>query len=49
MIKRIYRVLRGGSWYDDPGPLRASSRGRCGPDYRLIHSGFRLVVRIKDE
>lgn len=37
------RVLRGGSWVDDPGVLRSALRYRDGPDYRFSNIGFRLA------
>ena len=35
--------LRGGSWYDGPGRVRAAFRSGNFPDYRLYHNGFRLA------
>jgi formylglycine-generating enzyme required for sulfatase activity len=35
--------LRGGSWYDGPGRVRAAFRSGNFPDYRLYHIGFRLA------
>lgn len=49
MIERIYREVRGGSWYHYPDLLRASLRLRLAPVKRGNGLGFRLVVRIKDE
>lgn len=37
------RVLRGGSWYDDPQFLRARFRGRFNRGYRLSYVGFRVA------
>ena len=37
------RVLRGGSWYDSPGGVRASVRGRDYPGSRYSGIGFRVV------
>jgi formylglycine-generating enzyme required for sulfatase activity len=39
-----YRVLRGGSWYDDAGGCRVSNRSYSFPDYRYDDVGFRLAV-----
>ena len=39
----IGRVLRGGSWYDDPREVRASTRVRLYPSGGSNDSGFRLV------
>ena len=39
--KGEYRVLRGGSWCDDPGLARASFRGNVQPDGRNGDFGFR--------
>jgi formylglycine-generating enzyme required for sulfatase activity len=36
------RVLRGGSWYSNPLYLRAASRGRGTPDFRVDYLGFRV-------
>ena len=38
------RVLRGGSFGDDPGYLRAAVRGHFHPDGRLDFVGFRVVL-----
>ena len=37
------RVLRGGSWYFDPGDLRSSDRGKISGDYRSNFLGFRVA------
>jgi formylglycine-generating enzyme required for sulfatase activity len=37
------RVLRGGSWYDNPRLLRSASRDWGTPDYRVDVTGFRLA------
>jgi formylglycine-generating enzyme required for sulfatase activity len=37
------RVLRGGSWVDGPGNLRAASRFKYRSDYRDFDSGFRVA------
>ena len=42
------RVLRGGSWYDDPGSLRSSLRNWNFAVYRGGLLGFRLVQDIKE-
>ncbi len=36
-------VLRGGSWSDFPGDLRAAYRSRSTPDNRFFNFGFRVV------
>ena len=38
---KTQRVVRGGSWGNDPRGLRASYRYRGTPDYRLGLDGFR--------
>ncbi len=40
----LYRVLRGGSWFDDPLNCRVSERYRGISDLRDSHIGFRLVL-----
>ena len=37
------RVLRGGSWFDNPNGLRSANRGNDLPDYRNSDIGFRLA------
>jgi formylglycine-generating enzyme required for sulfatase activity len=37
------RVIRGGSWYDQPRHLRAANRLRLTPGYRDFFLGFRLA------
>ena len=37
------RVIRGGSWGDDPADLRSANRHGCDPDARSDGLGFRLV------
>jgi formylglycine-generating enzyme required for sulfatase activity len=39
-----YRVIRGGSWYDDVGYCRSGYRGRYLPDDQDIFIGFRLAL-----
>ena len=38
------RVLRGGSWYNQAGIVRADFRGYLVPAYRNFYYGFRLVL-----
>ncbi|MCX5639460.1 MAG: formylglycine-generating enzyme family protein, partial [Planctomycetota bacterium] len=38
-----YRVLRGGSWYDDTGFVRSSYRYNITPDYTNYNFGFRVA------
>lgn len=42
----MIRVLRGGSWYNNPYLLRASARLTNEPDFRYLNLGFRLVCVI---
>jgi formylglycine-generating enzyme required for sulfatase activity len=42
-VKRVYRVLRGGSWYGNPRNCRSAYRSRNYPDYRNDYRGFRVV------
>ena len=37
------RVVRGGSWYDNPGNARVASRVRIEPTIRVSDLGFRLA------
>ncbi|CAD5980691.1 Formylglycine-generating enzyme [Planktothrix tepida] len=37
------RVIRGGSWYDNPWYCRGAYRNRLGPDSRNRYFGFRVV------
>ena len=37
------RILRGGSWYSNPGFCRSAQRSINRPDYRNINIGFRVV------
>ena len=41
----VFRVLRGGSFYDDSRGLRTTSRAGAGPEYRDGDCGFRLIAR----
>jgi formylglycine-generating enzyme len=38
------RVYRGGAWVRDKWNCRCAYRGDQGPEYRLPHAGFRLVL-----
>ena len=38
-----YRVLRGGSWLNDPSPLRCANRSCASPDYSYSTFGFRCA------
>ena len=42
--KGIYRVIRGGSWYDLSWYLRATNQGGLSPSGRYNFVGFRLVI-----
>lgn len=44
--KGEYRVLRGGSWYDEVGSARSASRVMSDPSYTGGYLGFRCVVTI---
>ncbi len=38
-----YRVLRGGSWYNDPWYLRSAGRNQYAADFSNVNTGFRLA------
>ena len=40
----VYRILRGGSWYDKANEIRVSNRGRLLPQDRSMTVGFRLAL-----
>ncbi len=40
------RVLRGGSWDNNPGYLRSAGRNRRAPGHRINHYGFRVCVSV---
>ena len=42
-LNRNYRVLRGGSWINNPAILRSASRIRYAPDFRSNDNGLRLA------
>jgi formylglycine-generating enzyme required for sulfatase activity len=39
-----FRVVRGGSYFDHPSPMRCASRGRSLPSVRADDHGFRVVL-----
>lgn len=41
------RVVRGGSWFDDPRYCRCSDRDDVRPEYRGVILGFRLVLPLQ--
>ncbi len=41
------RVVRGGSWFNNPQICRSSTRYGIGPDYCLGDIGFRVVVDLE--
>ncbi len=43
-FEKGYRVLRGGSWTDEPVSLRSSDRLGKGPDLRILLLGFRVAA-----
>jgi formylglycine-generating enzyme required for sulfatase activity len=42
--KGVYRVVRGGSWYDSPMHVRSAFRNWYDPALRCVNVGFRLVL-----
>jgi formylglycine-generating enzyme required for sulfatase activity len=43
-----FRVIRGGSWPDEPVTLRLSARKKGLPVDRSSHLGFRLALTVSD-
>jgi formylglycine-generating enzyme required for sulfatase activity len=43
----IRRVLRGGSWNNNPHNVRAASRNRNAPDNRNNNNGFRVASTLR--
>ncbi|MEA5593332.1 formylglycine-generating enzyme family protein [Rivularia sp. UHCC 0363] len=41
------RLLRGGSWYSDPGYCRSAYRDNFNPDDDSFHFGFRVVCGVR--
>jgi formylglycine-generating enzyme required for sulfatase activity len=37
------KVIRGGSWINDPGNCRSADRFRFSPGGRVVNYGFRVV------
>jgi hypothetical protein len=46
MRGRHFRVLRGGSWNNNPNNCRSANRNRNNPDNTNNNLGFRLVVGV---
>jgi formylglycine-generating enzyme required for sulfatase activity/uncharacterized caspase-like protein len=44
--ENAFRLLRGGSWYDDPRDCRSATRFNVAPDNRNINFSFRVVCEI---
>jgi len=42
-----YRVLRGGSWFLNPGVCRSAIRSRVTSVYRIQYLGFRVAVAVR--
>ena len=40
------RLLRGGSWIEDPAALRSANRESCHPDHRASTIGFRVARKL---
>ena len=40
------RVLRGGSWFDEPRNLRSANRNWYSTDFRINLNGFRVIRRF---
>ena len=44
---KVNRVLKGGSYFDEPWELTSTDRTRSSPAIQFGFEGFRLVVRRK--
>lgn len=42
------RVVRGGSWNNNPNNSRVANRNRNNPDNRNNNTGFRVLRRLPD-
>ena len=40
------KIIRGGSWFNEPEALRSANRHRQPPDSRQTNNGFRLILEI---
>jgi formylglycine-generating enzyme required for sulfatase activity len=43
------KVIRGGSWFNEPEALRSANRHRHAPDSRQTNLGFRVLWRPTPE
>jgi len=41
----VYRVIRGGSWIDQPAEVRCANRSKSSPNDKVNYIGFRIVVK----
>lgn len=41
--ERVYRCVRGGSWFSEPVACRAACRSRHEPEFASSRIGFRVV------
>ncbi|HOH28182.1 MAG TPA: SUMF1/EgtB/PvdO family nonheme iron enzyme, partial [Candidatus Hydrogenedentes bacterium] len=46
LTAKTRRVLRGGSWNNNPDNLRSANRNRNNPDNRNNNNGFRVAVSV---
>lgn len=42
------KIIRGGSWFNEPEALRSANRHRQPPDSKHTNNGFRLVMEIEN-
>jgi formylglycine-generating enzyme required for sulfatase activity len=46
--KNLYRILRGGSWIDEPKYCRSAYRNGVAPTNKMLTIGFRIAVSFAD-
>jgi len=46
-VQGSYRIIRGGSWFNEPEALRSAKRNRHPVDSRQTNIGLRLILEEK--